>query len=129
MMIHIEQSKDGTGRYTLLSHRLLDELRGYWRRYEPTTWVFPNRAKDGPLSRTTVQHIYTATRLRAGIAKGKGIHTLRACFATHLLQAGTDLRTIQLLMGHTSILSTQRYLRLNHQSLGATQSPLDLLDL
>ena len=129
MMIHIELSKDGKGRYALLSHRLLQELRAYQERYQPSIWLFPNRAKDGPMGRTTAEHIYTQARLRAGLEKGHGIRTLRSCFATHLLQAGTNLRTIQLLMGHTSILSTQRYLRLNHQNLGATQSPLDLLDL
>jgi len=128
MMIHIERSKDGKGRYTLLSHRLLEEFRAYWQRYKPGTWVFPNRAKDGPLSRTTAQHIYTQARRTAKIEKGRGIHTLRACFATHLLQAGTDLRTIQLLMGHRSILSTQRYLRLKQHNRD-TVSPLDVLDL
>ena len=129
MMIHIERSKDGKGRYTLLSHHLLQELRAYWQRYQPAIWLFINRAQDGPMSRSTAGHIYTRARRRAGIEKGNGIHTLRACFATHLLQAGTDLRTIQLLMGHSSILSTQRYLRLKQQNLGTTKSPLDLLDL
>ena len=129
MMIHIERSKDGKGRYTLLSHHLLQEFRTYWQRYQPSPWVFLNRAKDGPMSRSTAGHIYIRARQTAGIEKGRGIHTLRACFATHLLQAGTDLRTIQLLMGHTSILSTQRYLRLKQQNLGTTVSPLDLLQL
>ncbi len=129
MMIHIELSKDGKGRYTLLSHRLLQELRAYWQRYQSATWLFPNRTQNGPMGRSTAEHIYTQARRRAGLEKGHGIRTLRSCFATHLLQFGTDLRTIQLLMGHSSILSTQRYLRLKQQDLGTTKSPLDLLDL
>lgn len=81
----------------------------------------------GPLSINEAWHIYNQAKKRAGLRKGRGIHTLRACFATHLLEAGVDLRTIQLLMGHSSLLATQRYLRLQQQTLGSTVSPVDLL--
>ena len=74
-----------------------------------SVWLFPNRAKNGPLSRTEAWHIFNSAKRRAGFKKGRGIHSLRACFATHLLEAGVDLRSIQFLMGHTSLLSTQRY--------------------
>jgi len=90
-------------------------------------WLFPNRTKDGPLSKNQAWRIYDQAKKRAGLKGGRGINTLRACFATHLLEAGVDMRTIQLLMGHSSILSTQRYLRLRQQTLGSTVSPLDLL--
>ncbi len=85
----------------------------YWKRYRPAVWLFPNRAKNGPLSRNEAWHIFSSAKRRAGLKKGRGIHSLRACFATHLLEAGVDLRSIQLLMGHTSLMSTQRYLRLS----------------
>ena len=72
---------------------------------------------------------FAPRRKRAGLKKGRGIHSLRACFATHLLEAGVDLRSIQFLMGHTSILSTQRYLRLRPQNVDAAVSPLERLQL
>jgi site-specific recombinase XerD len=128
MMIRVERGKGGKDRYTILSKNLLPELRLYWKRYRPSIWLFPNRAKNGPLSTNEAWHIYNQAKKRAGLKKGRGIHTLRACFATHLLEAGVDLRTIQLLMGHSSLLATQRYLRLQQQTLGSTVSPLDLLN-
>ncbi len=128
MMIRVEQGKGGNDRYTLLSPRLLAELRRYWMQHRSPAWLFPNR-KGGHLSINFVQRLYTGTKRRAGLAKGQGIHTLRHCFATHLLEAGVDLRTIQTLLGHTSILTTQRYLQIRQQRLGATGSPLDLLAL
>ncbi len=129
MMIRVEQGKGRKDRYTILSQNLLTSLRVYWKRYRPSVWLFPNRAKNGPLSRGEAWHIFNQAKKRAGLNKGRGIHTLRSCFATHLLEAGVDLRTIQLLMGHSSILATQRYLRLRQQTLGSTVSPLDLLKL
>ena len=129
MTIRVEQGKGRKDRYTTLSQTLLVELRPYWKRYRPCTWLFVNRAKNGPSSKNQAQHIYNQAKKRAGLRKGRGIHTLRACFATHLLEAGEDLRKIQLLLGHSSILSTQRYLRLRQQTLGSTVSPLDLLKL
>ncbi len=127
MTIRVKLGKGGKDRYAILSQNLLTELRRYWKRYRPSIWLFPNRAKNGPLSRNEAWHIFNQAKKRAGLKKGRGIHTLRACFATHLLEAGVDLRSIQFLMGHSSILSTQRYLRLQPQNMGSTISPLDLL--
>ncbi len=129
MMIRVEQGKGQKDRSTVLSKILLVELRWYWKRYRPRVWLFPNRTKNGPLSKNQAWRIYDQAKKRAGLKGGRGINTLRACFATHLLEAGVDMRTIQLLMGHSSILSTQRYLRLRQQTLGSTVSPLDLLKL
>jgi len=128
MMLRVEQGKGRKDRYTILSPRLLVELRAFWKQHRSPSWLFPNRT-GGHLSINFAQRIYTWTKQRAGLAKGKGIHTLRHCFATHLLEAGVDLRTIQTLLGHTSILTTQRYLLIRQPRLGATGSPLDLLDL
>jgi integrase/recombinase XerD len=129
MTVRVKQGKGGRDRYAVLSQNLLMELRKYWKRYRPSVWLFPNRAKNGPLSRNEAWHIFNQAKKRAQIKKGRGIHTLRACFATHLLEAGVDLRSIQFLLGHSSILSTQRYLRLQPQNRGSTVSPLDLLQL
>jgi integrase/recombinase XerD len=129
MTFRVKQGKGGKDRYAILSQNLLIELRKYWKRYRPSIWLFPNRTKNGPLSRNEAWHIFNQAKKRAGIKKGRGIHTLRACFATHLLQAGVDLRSIQFLLGHSSILSTQRYLRLQPQNMGSTVSPLDMLQL
>jgi integrase/recombinase XerD len=129
MTLRVKQGKGGKDRYAILSQNLLIELRKYWKRYRPSIWLFPNRTKNGPLSRNEAWHIFNQAKKRAGIKKGRGIHTLRACFATHLLEAGVDLRSIQFLLGHSSILSTQRYLRLQPQNMGSTVSPLDMLQL
>ena len=129
MTLHIRQGKGGKDRYAILSENLLVELRVYWKRYRPAVWLFPNRAKNGPLSRNEAWHIFNSAKRRAGLKKGRGIHSLRASFATHLLEAGVDLRSIQFLMGHTSLLSTQRYLRLRPQNVDRVVSPLDRLAL
>ena len=129
MTIGVKQGKGGKDRYTVLSQNLLVELRQYWKRYRPLIWLFPNRAKNGPLSGGEAWHIFRAAKKRAGLKKGRGIHSLRACLATHLLEAGVDLRSIQFLMGHTSLLSTQRYLRLRPQNVDCAVSPLDRLQL
>ena len=129
MTLRVKQGKGGKDRYAILSQNLLVELRQYWKRYRPSIWLFPNRAKNGPLSRGEAWHIFRSTKKRAGLKKGRGIHSLRACFATHLLEAGVDLRSIQFLMGHTSLLSTQRYLRLRPHNVDVAVSPLDRLQL
>jgi site-specific recombinase XerD len=128
MMIRVEKGKGEKDRYTVLSRKLLGELRAYWKARRPATWLFPGIKPGHPLSRGAAQKIYVAAKRKAGITKRGGIHTLRHCFATHLLEAGVDLRTIQLLMGHGSIRTTIGYLQLTRKNLGTTPSPLDLAD-
>jgi len=109
MMIRIERGKGYKDRYTLLSRRLLQELRQYWQLCKPGIWIFPSRDRQNPLHTATAQKIYYAAKRKAAIKRGLGIHTLRHCFATHLLEAGTDLRTIQLLMGHKRLETTKSF--------------------
>lgn len=130
LMIRVEQAKGARDRYTILSPRLLEELRLYWKLYHPTTWLFPStRDPHRKMHIGVAQQIYYQAKRRAGITRGHGIHTLRHCFATHLLEAGLDLRTIQSLMGHTSITTTMRYLQIRSQLLESKQDLLDLLSL
>src|SRR5512146_1597092 len=117
MTLRVKQAKATRTVMPFCLRTCLGELRQYWKRYRPSIWLFPNRAKNGPLSRGEAWHIFRSAKKRAGLKKGRGIHNLRACFATHLLEAGVDLRSIQFLMGHTSLLSTQRYLRLRPQNV------------
>src|SRR3989454_5793249 len=127
-MIRVEQAKGAKDRYTLLSPRLLEELRLYWKLYRPTTWLFPStRDPHRKLHIGRAQKIYYEAKRRAGITHGHGIHTLRHCFATHLLEAGLDVRTIQMLLGHQSLDTTTQYLRITRQHLATTRSPFDLL--
>jgi integrase/recombinase XerD len=129
MMIRIVNGKRGKDRYTILSTRLLTELRTYWKAYRPQTWLFPGRRPDQPFSDDKARQIFNDAKAKAGIRKGGSIHLLRHTFATHLLEAGVDLRTIQSLLGHSSIGSTVWYLHVTRKLLDATQNPLDLLDL
>jgi integrase/recombinase XerD len=129
MMIRIVRGKRARDRYTLLSPRLLQELRAYWRAYRPQTWLFPGRRPDYPFNDDKARTVFHEAKAKAGIRKGGSIHVLRHCFATHLLEAGVDLRTIQILMGHSSITSTAWYLHVTRKTLDRTRSPLDLLDL
>lgn len=128
MTIRVEQGKGGKDRYTVLSVRLLEELRAYWRHYRPRTWLFAARGTDRPLDASGIQRAYTAAKRRAGITKPGGIHGLRHAFATHLLEAGVDVHTIQRLLGHRDLHTTARYFHLAHPTLLAHRSPLDLLD-
>jgi site-specific recombinase XerD len=126
MMVKVEQGKGRKDRYTILSQRLLSELRSYWKEHRSPIWLFPNR-KGGSISIDYAQRIYNWAKHKAQIHKGRGIHTLRHCFATHLLEAGVDLVTIKTLLGHNSLQSTQRYLQIRQPKLTAMASPLDLL--
>jgi len=128
MCLKVRQGKGGEDRYTLLSPRLLDTLRRYWRDGRPRQWLFPNRSRTGPIEIKTAQRIYCAARDAAGIAPEGGIHSLRHAFATHLIEAGVDLPTVQRLLGHGHISTTMRYVHLARSHLTGTTSPLELLD-
>ena len=127
MTIRVEQGKGGQDRYTVLSARLLDALRAYWRVARPATWLFPGKDATRPLDPSGLQRAYTIAKRRAGITKPGGIHALRHAFATHLLEAGVDLHTIQRLLGHKSITTTTRYWHLTHASLTTQAARLELL--
>ncbi len=128
MCLKVRLGKGGQDRYTLLSPRLLDTLRRYWRDQRPCQWLFPNRSGTAPIELKTAQRIYCAARDAAGIAPEGGIHTLRHAFATHLIEAGVDLPTVQHLLGHGHIGTTMRYVHLARTRLTGTTSPLELLD-
>jgi len=126
-LIRVEQGKGRKDRYTLLSARLLTELRAYWRLYRLALWLFTGLAPQAPMPIGTAQKIYYHAKRTAGITHGHGIHTLRHCFATHLLEAGVDVRTIQMLLGHQALDTTTRYLQITRQHLETIRSPFDLL--
>ena len=131
MLIKVEGGKGRKDRYTMLSVKLLAELRHYYRKYRPQTYLFPSsfkKRKDKPLSYETVRSIYEKARKSAGVKKGEGLHTLRHSFATHLLEAGHDIRKIQVLMGHTRLSTTIIYLHVSRETLSKVPSPLDLID-
>lgn len=127
MCLKVRQGKGGKDRYTLLSPRLLDSLRLYWRATRPRRWLFANRAGDAPIDTCTAQRMYHAAREAAGIANAGGIHSLRHAFATHLLESGVDIHTIQRLLGHGHVGTTMRYFHLAQSRLTGTTSPLELL--
>ena len=127
MVIRVEQGKCQKDRYVILSPRLLDILRAWWRAAKPRGWLFPGYRVDGPITRVAVEDACQQAQRRCGIAKPITPHSLRHGFAVHLLEAGTDVRTIQLLLGHRSLATTARYLRITTTKVCATKSPLDLL--
>ena len=126
LTIRVEHGKGGKDRYVPLADRLLVELRRYWHVVPPAHWVFPNRQGTRPIDISVAQKIYMITKLRAGIRKQGGIHTQREAYATHVLEAGTDLHTVQRLLGHRQISTTMRYFHLSQGRVLATRSPLDL---
>ncbi len=131
MMLIKVKGKGKKDRYTLLSKRLLTELRSYYREYRPRTYLFPSsfgKNKDKPLSYGAIRFVYEDARRTAGVKRGVGIHTLRHSFATHLLEAGYDIRKIQVLMGHTKLTTTMIYLHVSRETLSKIPSPLDLID-
>ncbi len=129
MMIRVRQGKGNKDRYTILPERLLKELRIYWKRYRPSLWLFSGRKPEQAMPKSTAAAIYYNAKEKAGLKRGKGIHTLRHCFATHMLEAGVDIRTIQVLMGHSSIMTTVVYLKVTRKQISSTQSPLDSLNI
>ena len=132
MVIHIQGGKGAKDRDVMLSPNLLTELREHYRRLrrKPETWLFPGgtwHTADYPTDGRTLWYACRVAAQRASIDKPLHPHTLRHCFATHLLEAGTDLRTIQLLLGHSSLKETAVYLHVSRRLLNAAASPLDAL--
>ncbi len=126
-MIHIRQSKGWRDRYVPLSPRLLTLLREYWKQYRPESWLFYGSSRSRPISTESITRACIRTRERSGLGKQMTMHTLRHSYATHLLEAGVDLRTIQVLLGHRHISTTATYTHVSRKLLGSTPSPLDLL--
>lgn len=133
MVIHVQGGKGRKDRDVLLSPKLLDELKRHWRRLRrKSTWLFPSnhdRTSDRPITPKVIYHACKRAVRRAALPKDVHPHTLRHCFATHLLEAGADLRTIQTLLGHSDLEETTLYLHLSQRRLNATASPLDSLKL
>lgn len=135
MLIRVRQGKGKKDRNVMLSRKLLQELRDYWRSAspKPKSYLFPSKTAHGnadrPMTAKSVWDAVQQAATRAGLDKRVHPHTLRHCFATHLLESGTDLRTIQLLLGHADLKTTSRYLHLSERHLNATTSPLDSLTL
>ncbi len=133
MLIHIQRGKGGRDRYVPLSPKLLETLREYWRWMKPKTWLFPgtvhNWRADKPLTPKVVWDACQFAARRAGIKKRVYAHLLRHSYATHLLEAGADLRTIQLLLGHVRLEHPAVYLHLSRRHLQAFPSPLDTLQV
>lgn len=127
MMIRVACGKGAKDRATLLSPPLLDALRGHWRSERPRWWLFPKASHpELPMDVCTAQKVFYRAKHHAGVTKLGGIHSLRHAFATHLLESGVDVHTIQQLLGHRDLATTARYFHLQQQ-VAATQSPLDLL--
>jgi site-specific recombinase XerD len=129
MTITVHQGKGQKDRVVMLSPILLDTLRQYWRHHKPQEWLFPGENPDQPISGNDIFMVFHNAVRRAGLTKKVSPHSLRHSFATHLLESGTDLRTIQILMGHRNLKSTARYLHVSQQQVRATASPLDSLNL
>ncbi len=127
MMIRVRQGKGRKDRYVMRSPRLLEILRLYWQDAHPREWLFPGNIPGQPISRQAVGEACALARQRSGITKPVTPHSLRHAFATHLLETGADVRRIQLLMGHRSMATTARYLKLATSTVCATTSPFDLL--
>ena len=127
MVVRVDQGKGRKDRYVMLSPRLLEVLRDYWRIERPKPWLFPGDGADHHISKNAVELACKKAHRAAGIDKPVTPHSLRHAFATHLLEAGTDVRRIQLLLGHRSLATTSRYLKVATSSLCATVSPFDQL--
>jgi integrase/recombinase XerD len=129
MVILVRQGKGRKDRYVMLSPRLLETLRAYWKAIRPRDFLFPGAVLDRPITTGSIKKVCQRARKAAGLDKRITAHTLRHSFATHLLEAGTDLRTIQVLLGHHSFSTTARYVHVATASLPSVISPLDRLDL
>jgi site-specific recombinase XerD len=125
MMVRVQQGKGGKDRYSILSQTALELLRRYWRQYRPKQWLFEGQKEGAPMCYTAIRNIFFEAKKRAGITKPASPHTLRHSFATHLIEAGTSLHHVQLLLGHRSPTTTTVYLHVSRMNLAQVSSPLD----
>ncbi|WP_029065986.1 site-specific integrase [Labrenzia sp. DG1229] len=127
MLIHVEEGKGGKDRKAMLSPGLLELLRDYWREARPQGWLFPGKPKINPISPRQLNRAFTSAKHMAGVAKPATLHTLRHSFATHLLEANTDVRVIQVLLGHAKLSTTARYTHVATRTIRDTVSPFERL--
>jgi site-specific recombinase XerD len=125
MMVRVQQGKGGKDRYSILSQTALECLRQYWRAYRPKDWLFEGQKEGTHICISSIQQIFVEAKERAGITKPISPHTLRHSFATHLIEAGTSLHHVQLLLGHRSPTTTTVYLHVSRMNLAQVTSPLD----
>ena len=125
MMVRVQQGKGGKDRYTILSKTVLECLRQYWRQYRPKDWLFEGQKEGTHVCLSSIRQIFVEAKERAGITKPASPHTLRHSFATHLIEAGTSLHHVQLLLGHRSPTTTTVYLHVSKMNLAQVTSPLD----
>ena len=128
-MIRVVEGKGAKDRYVMLSPALLSLLRAYWKIVRPRPWLFMDEARTGPLAAPTLNAAIKAAATKTGAAGAITVKTLRHCFATHLLEQGTDIRVIQVLLGHAQLTTTARYTKVSSALIAATPSPLDRLGL
>jgi site-specific recombinase XerD len=138
MLIHVDDGKGGRDRKAMLSPSLLDLLREYWRESRPEGWLFPRKPKITPLSPRQLNRAFTSAKHMAGISKPATLHTscrrraigtMRHSFATHLLEANTDVRVIQVLLGHAKLTTTARYTHVATKTIRGTVSPFEQMKL
>jgi integrase/recombinase XerD len=128
MVIRVRQGKGRKDRYVMLSPRLLTLLREYWKAARPTEWLFPGDVPGQPISGKAVYMVCVQAARTASLGKHVTVHTLRHSFATHLLEAGTDIRTIQVLLGHRKLETTAIYTHVSPTAVETTRSPLDQIE-
>jgi len=127
-LIRVENGKGRKCRYTILSNVFLNALKEYKREYRPEKWLFFGRDINRPMSVSSAQKIYYAAKERIGMTKTNGIHTLRHCFATHLIEQGTDIKVIQEMLGHRYLSTTANYIHISNKHIASINSPLDNLN-
>lgn len=127
MLLHVQQGKGKKDRFVMLSERLLALLREYWAQYRPADWLFPGQSAHHPIREASLRHACRKVLKDSGLKKNITPHSLRHAFATHLLEEGADIRTIQMLLGHRSLSTTSRYTHVSAHRLQTTPSPLDFL--
>jgi len=127
MMLFVDCGKGHKDRYTILSKKALKLLEEHWRTNKPTDYFFFGRDRNNPMCTGTAQSIYYQALERSGVRRVGGIHVLRHCFATHLMEQGTDIYTINRWMGHRALVTTGRYMHVTPEHLAKVKSPLDII--